>query len=44
VQSPQPTNNPNHTQNQKQAFLQLALEEEVVGGMFSSSTNLKIKT
>jgi hypothetical protein len=31
VQSPQPTSNPNQTQNQKQAFLHKVLEDEVVG-------------
>jgi hypothetical protein len=31
VQSPQPTSNPNQTQNQKQLFLQTLLEDEVVG-------------
>jgi hypothetical protein len=29
--SPQPTSNPNQTQNKKQAILQIVLEEEVVG-------------
>jgi hypothetical protein len=34
VVSPQPTCNPNQLQNQKQLFLQLALEEEVAGLCF----------